>query len=513
MTKLNAAGNALVYSTYLGGSGWDSNRGGIALDASGNVYVTGQTRSTDFPTASPFQASFAGVGDGFVTKLNAAGNALVYSTYLGGSDSDVGGAIAVDSAGNAYVAGDTRSTDFPTASPIQPALGGVASGDAFVTKLNATGSALVYSTYLGGSGHEFAIVGIAVDTAGNAYVTAQTDSTNFPTASPIQAANAGNFDAFVTKLNAAGNALVYSTYLGGSGGFGDFGNRIAVDASGNAYVTGSTDSTDFPIASFQSTYGGGSFDAFIAKITDEPQGPPNLPANSVVNGASFRAATDPNGAIAPGAIVAIFGTDLASDTQVATAVPLPTTLGDTSVTFNNIAAPLFFVSGTQINAQVPFELMAGAGSVTVQVKRGSETSEAQPIGMAAVSPGVFTLNQQGTGAGAILHADTFLPVTESDLARPGEFLLIFCTGLGSVQPEVPSGDVAPSAEPLARTLSTPLVNIAGLPAQVSFSGLAPGFVGLYQVNVQVPFGVPAGVQDVEIIIDGVPGNTVTIPVE
>ena len=233
----------------------------------------------------------------------------------------------------------------------------------------------------------------------------------------------------------------------------------------------------------------------------------------MVNGASFRPATDPNGAIAPGAIVAIFGTDLVGDMQVATVVPLPTTLGDTSVTFNNIAAPLFFVSGTQINAQVPFELMTGTGSVTVQVKRGSETSTAQPIGVAAVSPGVFTLNEQGTGDGAILHAGNFQPVSESAPALPGEFLLIFCTGLGLVQPEVQSGQIAPTAEPLARTVSTPLVNIAGLPAQVSFSGLAPGFVGLYQVNVQVPLGVPPGTQEVEIIINNVPANTVTIPVQ
>ena len=134
--------------------------------------------------------------------------------------------------------------------------------------------------------------------------------------------------------------------------------------------------------------------------------------------------------------------------------------------------------------------------------------------MAAVSPGVFTLNQQGTGPGAILHADDFQPVNDSAPAQPGEFLLIFCTGFGPVQPEVQSGQIAPTAEPLARTVSLPMVNIAGIAADVTFSGLAPGFVGLYQVNVQVPENAPTGdAVDVVLTIGGVTFNTVTIAVE
>ena len=130
-----------------------------------------------------------------------------------------------------------------------------------------------------------------------------------------------------------------------------------------------------------------------------------------------------------------------------------------------------------------------------------------------VSSGIFTINRQGTGAGAILHAADFQLVSDSAPAQAGEFLSVFCTGLGAVEPGVPSGHVAPSTEPLARTLSTPQVNIDGIPATVSFSGAAPTFVGLYQVNVQVPAGVPSGTQDLQIIIDGVPSNTVTIAVQ
>jgi hypothetical protein len=267
VAKLNATGSALVYSTYLGGTGEDSGLG-IAVDSSGNAYVTGATGSTDFPTANPLQATFRGAIDAFVAKLNVAGSALVYSTFLGGTESDNAWGIAVDSSGNAYVTGFTDSEDFPTANPLQATCDACNSaltiGDAFVAKLNAAGSALVYSTYLGGQGYDSGN-GIAVDSSGNAYVTGTTFSIDFPTASPLQATKLGPGDAFVAKLNAAGSALVYSTYLGGSGN--DYGYGIAVDSSGNAYVTGSTSSTNFPTAyPVQSEYGGDPADAFVAQL-------------------------------------------------------------------------------------------------------------------------------------------------------------------------------------------------------------------------------------------------------
>src|SRR5438552_753301 len=267
VTKLNATGLALVYSTYLGGSSGDDDLG-IAVDSAGNAYVTGYTASTNFPTASPFQAAIGGASDAFVTKLNATGLVLLYSTYLGGSSDGVAAGIAVDSAGNAYVAGSAGSTNFPTTSSFQAASGGGVN-DAFVTKLNATGSALAYSTYLGGNSYDSAY-GIAVDSAGNAYVTGTTLSTNFPTASPIQATHGGGeHDAFVTKLNATGSALVYSTYIGGNSY--DSAQGIAVDSAGNAYVAGATESTNFLTASpFQPTTGGGSQDAFVTKISITP---------------------------------------------------------------------------------------------------------------------------------------------------------------------------------------------------------------------------------------------------
>ena len=244
----------LVYSTYLGGSGFDQGLG-IAVDGTGQAYVTGSTTSTNFPTATPLQATNAGGDDAFVTKLNAAGTSLLYSTWLGGSSNDIGTSIAVDATGQTYVTGVTSSTNFPTTSPFQATFAG--SQDAFVTKLSATGTSLLYSTYLGGSGSDNG-TSIAVDATGQAYVTGMTDSTNFPTANPIQATFAGSEDAFVTKLNAAGASLLYSTYLGGDQGFG-----IAVDTAGQAYVTGPT---DFPTATpLQATKAGGR-DAFVTKL-------------------------------------------------------------------------------------------------------------------------------------------------------------------------------------------------------------------------------------------------------
>jgi hypothetical protein len=204
----------LIYSTYLGGRGNDQGLG-IAVDSSGNAYVTGYTSSSNFPTMGPLQPTYGGgPDDAFVSELNPSGTALVYSTYLGGSGTDVGKGIAVDSSGSAYVTGWTTSTNFPTMNPLQPTYGGDPY-DAFVAQLNPTGSALVYSTYLGGSGNDQGL-GIAVDSSGNAYVTGLTFSSDFPLMNPLQPTYGGGYgDAFVSELNPSGTALVYSTYLGG----------------------------------------------------------------------------------------------------------------------------------------------------------------------------------------------------------------------------------------------------------------------------------------------------------
>jgi Beta-propeller repeat len=288
VTKLNATGSALTYSTYLGGSGGENflfGRAALAIDSGGNAYVTGSTSSTDFPTTSgafdttlnPGDDSLASAGprDVFVTKLNATGSALVYSTYLGGDGSLEGGnGIAVGSGDVAYVTGGTSSSDFPTTSgafdtsQANPTGGGGTSNDAFVTALNATGTALVYSTYLGGGNVDDG-EDIAVDSSGNAYLGGRTGSSDFPTTpGAFDTTLAGSGDAFVTKLNATGSALGYSTYLGGTGAVDDTVHGIALDSSTNAYLTGFTRSTDFPTTAgaFDTSLAGSNDDAFVTKL-------------------------------------------------------------------------------------------------------------------------------------------------------------------------------------------------------------------------------------------------------
>ena len=279
VTRLNSTFTTSLYSTFLGGSGDDAGRG-IAVDPAGNAYVTGFTTSTDFPTTpGAFRLNRpigepAGVADAFVVKLNPQGSALVYGTYLGGTGSDVGLAIAIDLAGNAFVTGGTFSVDFPrTLGASQLLLGG--GRDAFVTSLNGTGTALRYSTFLGGAGTDVGNA-IAIDGAGSAYVTGSTTCaaapcptvTDFPTTpgafAPLRPPGeaAGVTDAFVTKLDAVG-AFVYSTYLGGTGA--DEGLGIVIDASDHAIVTGGSASTDFPLTVGYGTFTG-ALQVFLTRL-------------------------------------------------------------------------------------------------------------------------------------------------------------------------------------------------------------------------------------------------------
>jgi hypothetical protein len=273
VAKLTSDGSALEYATYLGGSS-DESDADIAIDSTGAAYITALTESADFPTVDAMQPACncgARRADVVVAKLSADGSQLVYSTYLGGSNEEELPAIAVDLPGAAYVSGFTASDDFPKVNPLKSQLGGD-QGDAFVAKLAPDGSALLYSTYLGGAEGAEGARDITVDSLGAVYVVGFTGSSDFPVVNPAQAAFAGLYDAFVSKISPDGTALVYSTYVGGFQGDQAYG--IAVDASGAAYVTGVTDSVDFPTVNALQPQRGEpreflTEDAFVVKIAPE----------------------------------------------------------------------------------------------------------------------------------------------------------------------------------------------------------------------------------------------------
>jgi hypothetical protein len=303
ITKFDPSGSQLEYSTYLGGNtayypdeynNYIDGTGGssIAVDSQGSAYVTGWTDSIDFPLQNAFQSVLRGRLDAIVTKLSPTGNALSYSTYLGGDKPPqqflgrtLGSGIAVDSAGHAYVTGETDCPTFPTLNAFQNALGGnsipydgAISFNAFVTKFSTDGTSLNYSTYLGGSACSGCVsgdyaTGIAVDQEGIAYITGYTWDANFPTANAIQSSKPSHSltIAFVTKLSSTGNSLIYSTFLGGS--YWEQGLAIAVDGQGDAYVAGWTRSTDFPVLHSLETFNNGTtYNAFATEINASGSG-------------------------------------------------------------------------------------------------------------------------------------------------------------------------------------------------------------------------------------------------
>ena len=257
-----------LFSTYLGGSYVDQVND-IAVDAQGSVYVTGDTGSVNFPILNALQPNYAGGWDGFVTKLNPTGSALVYSTYLGGTNAETGWSIAVDAAGAVYVTGETQSGNFPTKQPFQPFLNGTI--DAFVTKIAPAGAPLVYSTFLGGDAGEMGQA-IAVTASGQAVVTGDTTSiSTFPTKNAFQPLCAPSaavcWDAFVTRFTANGRALVFSTYLGGNDvEYVDRPHSVAVDALGIAYLYGFTEFTNFPLLKAYQPFYAGQIDVFLTRF-------------------------------------------------------------------------------------------------------------------------------------------------------------------------------------------------------------------------------------------------------
>jgi hypothetical protein len=353
VAKLSPDGSSVVYASYFGGSGSDSGFG-IAVDSTGSAYITGSTDSPELSTL--------GNTDAFVTKLSPAGNTRVYSCILGGSGDDTGFDIAVDGQGSAYVVGSTDSKDFTTVNALQPNFGGAQ--DAFVAKLNPDGAALAYSTYFGGSGNDSGF-GIAVDSAGSAYVTGSTDSPEFT--------SLGGRDAFVAKLSAAGNERTYFTILGGSGD--DAGFCIAVDSSGNAFITGSSDSSNFTIANPVQANLGGSQDAFIARLNSSGA---TLDYSTLMgssgNQAGFGIAIDNTGAS--------YVTGFTSSSSFPTLSPLQAASGGSGDAFVQKISGAATPSTTVQFASSSYTVGEGDGQVNITISRSGDTTGGSSVGYA-----------------------------------------------------------------------------------------------------------------------------------
>jgi hypothetical protein len=385
VAKLDPNGN-LVYATRLGGSLADSSIGrAIAVDADGHAYVTGvaSTASHDFPvTDGAYRTTECAnaipiAGDGFVAELSADGSTLLYSTFLCGSGDDLPEAIAVDGSGNAYVAGTTGSSDFPTVHPIQTTRGGGPVGlTGFVSKLSPDGAALFYSTFFGGAGNT-AITAIALDAGRNAYVTGETDSTDFPTTPGVLQERPGKrlcidgcTDAFVTKIAASGSALVYSTYLYGE--LDDSGEAIAVDGAGNAYVVGTTVSLYFPILAAFQHENRGLADAFVAKLSPDAT---RLVYSSYLGGRRFGSSAANGWDQGTGvALDAAGNAYLAGYTQ---SLDLPTTPGAAQP---NLAAGTCDVFGTVCGDGFVARITAGGPGLTPAVNLTVSPATAPPGG-------------------------------------------------------------------------------------------------------------------------------------
>jgi uncharacterized protein (TIGR03437 family) len=511
------AGNGIF--GYSGDSGLAVNAGfsdvlSVVVDAVGNLYIADPSnrriRKVDI---AGIVTTIAGIGvEGFTGDNGPATSAEIGRPT----------ALVLDSAGNLYFA-DSSSQRVRVITT-----GGIIS--------TIAGNGLTAYSGDGGAATSASLnfpLGIARDTAGNVYV-----------------ADTGN--NAVRKITPGG---VISTVAGtGHAGFsGDSGlaaaaqlnlpSDVAFDPSGNLYIADSGNNrirkvdTTGVITTVAGT-GSSSFsgdtgsainaalnhpwglaidtkgDVFIADDLNSrvrlisaagASGPPSLPANSTINAASFAA----NMPIAPGSDVAVFGSAFSSGTFQAAATPLPSSLENTRVTINGVAAPMFFVSPGQANVQVPFNVPLG--TATIQVINANGSSATQLVTVASVSPGIFMYNAS-IGEGVVVHGASFSLVTSSSPAHPGEVLAVYCTGLGPVNMAVQSGSPAPDTPPFALTQNMPTATIGNASAFISFSGLAPDLVGVYQINFQVPANTPSGNQPLVISTGGYSSNTATVPV-
>ena len=531
ITKVNPAGDAIVFSGYLGGASRETAID-VAVDRQGNAYLTGEVFSDEvtFPVAIGPGLSFSsGLRDAYVAKVRADGGGFDYVGYVGGASDDFANGIAVDSAGHAYLVGTTFSTEETFPVKVGPSLVLVAANDAFVAKVSPSGADLIFAGYIGGFGTDIGR-GIAIDKHRDLYVTGRTLSVEvgFPVLiGPDLDFNGGAGDGFLAKVRSDGTGLIQAGYIGGFDA--DEGTAIAVDREGNAYVAGSTFSTEFrgfPATAAPAPQSFGGSDAFVAKISTEALDRPfEVAGNGVLNAATSVQFPDPLHPTAPGSIVSIFGS-FAWISESAAGTPLPGELGDVTVTFDGIPAPLFAVvrgddfnpplGFDQINAQMPWAVDTADGTASVVVTHDGMSTAPRDVQVASVSPGIFTfqfgtgpaivqnLNFQGDDVinGSIAQAADSIPGVITQAAPVGGIVIVFANGLGDVDLAVSDG--VPAGPDLRRVTGDIRLFIGGVEAEIIDAAvLHPTLVALNQLNAFVPNVEPGDEVSIQIEANGI----------
>jgi uncharacterized protein (TIGR03437 family) len=523
VVKIDPNGD-LAWATYLGGLNIDQ-ANGIAVDPQGNAYVTGFTLSSDFPIVNAFQGQFGGYADAFVTKISADGTKILYSSFLGGSGYDVSNAIAVDAAGNAYVAGGVEGT-LPT---FAAGFGNGCSADsnnAFLIKVS-TGGQLDFAGCLGAASSYSEATAVAVDTEDNIYIGGETNSASFvSTAGSFHNTSNSPYLDFLVKIEADGSALSYSSLFAGSS-FGVY--SIAPASNGDVYLSGPA-SPALPIAGPAIQPCPGSY--FLLQLNSAGSAPlyssfseaarfaltPDgsvilagalverlaalaLPGDSflspecVLNGANFASHLDyGQPGISPGEIVTLQGSGfgpLAPPDAVVTNGVLGNTLGGTQVFFDGVPAPLMYVQDAQINVLAPYGL-AGKTSVTIQVRYQEQATAPVNIPVSAYSAALF----QATGSAPVVLNHDYSQNSQNNPASRGSILILYMTGAGQTSPASVDGQVWQTAGGLAATVTAQLTSFGSAgevtaTVPVVYAGPAPTLVsGVQQMNIQIPQNLP-----------------------
>jgi len=573
LVKLSADGTVL-YSTYLGGTKANSSLDSVAADANGNAYVTGTTQAQDYPHTQGMPAgavyptgAFAGISGAFFAKIDPVGG-ILYAGALSTQSHDCGfgstcflgpvytsgAAIAVDPAGNAYIAGNAGGLGLPT-TPGALLADGIG---AFVAKVDAAGTSLAYLTYLGAANYipEVApnsnpgnkVFAIAVDAVGNAYIAGSTSDPAFPaTARAFQTALAGPpgtpfagppSDAFIAKLDPAGAALVWATFLGGSAA--DSAETVAIDSVGNVWASGTTSSADFPtdvsvtpkgsefLVELNATGSALSYSALFPTNTASaalavdstgtvhvaggtglisafPAGsPPGQASGPWMFGVTSAAGGVLSGRVAPGELISIYGLQLGPASPISAAFNaagfLPAALGGVQVTLNGVSAPLLYVSGTQINAVAPMELTA-ASSIALQIRQNGALLVKSRMQVDIAAPQVF---RGSNGSAVAINQDGTLN-TPSNPAKAGSYVAIWATGTGFFVGS--DGQMATGASQFCSSVGyCGVFEVNGNPLGVPYIGAAPGTVnGVVQINFQV-----AATDTYYFSVDGINSDTFSV---